>query len=145
MSAALIGGVVTGAGHRCRPMGAAAPPRAQCAAGFRRPLPGSAAGLAVEPHSSRTAPTSHRWSSWARCPGSAWASPKAPCLATPSACSVGAPSTAALWAVGWTATTAGGISVDNQFVVFGSYRAIASVFLQSIIIGPFIPAKAVQS
>ena len=53
--------------------------------------------------------------------------------------------TAALWAVGWATTTAGGISVDQQFVVFGAYGAIASTFLQSIIIGSFIPAKAVQS
>lgn len=53
--------------------------------------------------------------------------------------------TAALWAVGWAATTAGGISVDEQFVVFGAYGAIASTFLQSIIIGWFIPADAVPS
>ncbi len=53
--------------------------------------------------------------------------------------------TAALWALGWATTTAGGISVDEQFVVFGAYGAIASTFLQSIIIGWFIPAKAVQS
>jgi hypothetical protein len=53
--------------------------------------------------------------------------------------------TTALWAVGWTVTTAGGISVDQQFVVFGAYGAITSTFLQSIIIGSFIPAKAVQS
>ena len=53
--------------------------------------------------------------------------------------------TAALWAVGWATTTAGGISVDQQFVVFGAYGAIASTFLQSIIIGAFIPAKAAQS
>ena len=53
--------------------------------------------------------------------------------------------TAALWAVGWTVTTAGGISVDNQFVVFGAYGAISSTFLQSMIIGSFIPAKAVKS
>ena len=53
--------------------------------------------------------------------------------------------TAALWAVGWATTTAGGISVDNQFVVFGAYGAIASTFLQSIIIGWFVPAKAIQS
>jgi hypothetical protein len=51
--------------------------------------------------------------------------------------------TAALWAVGWTVTTAGGISVDEQFVVFGAYGAITSTFLQSIIIGWFIPANAV--
>ena len=53
--------------------------------------------------------------------------------------------TAALWAVGWSVTTAGGISVDQQFVVFGAYGAITSTFLQSMIIGSFIPAKAVQS
>jgi hypothetical protein len=53
--------------------------------------------------------------------------------------------TAALWAVGWSVTTAGGISVDQQFVVFGAYGAISSTFLQSMIIGSFIPAKAVQS
>jgi len=53
--------------------------------------------------------------------------------------------TAALWAIGWSITTAGGISVDQQFVVFGAYGAISSTFLQSMIIGSFIPAKAVQS
>jgi hypothetical protein len=56
-----------------------------------------------------------------------------------------AAATAALWAVGWTVTTAGGISVDQQFVVFGAYGAITSTFLQSIIIGSFIPARAVKS
>ncbi len=56
-----------------------------------------------------------------------------------------AAATAAVWAVGWTATTAGGISVDEQFVVFGAYGAIASTFLQSIIIGWFIPARTMQS
>ena len=53
--------------------------------------------------------------------------------------------TAALYAIGWSATTAGGISVDKQFMVFGLYGAIASIVLQSTIIGAFIPAKAVQS
>lgn len=56
-----------------------------------------------------------------------------------------AAATAALWAVGWATTTAGGIHVDEQFVVFGAYGAIASTFLQSIIISWFVPAKAVQS
>jgi hypothetical protein len=53
--------------------------------------------------------------------------------------------TATLWAVGWTVTTAGGIRVDEQFVVFGAYGAITSTFLQSMIIGWFIPAKAMRS
>jgi hypothetical protein len=30
----------------------------------------------------------------------------------------------ALWALGWTATTLGGIAVENQFTVFGAYGAI---------------------
>jgi hypothetical protein len=53
--------------------------------------------------------------------------------------------TAALWAVGWTVTTAGGIRVEEQFVVFGAYGAITSTFLQSIIVGWFIPTRAVTS
>jgi hypothetical protein len=53
--------------------------------------------------------------------------------------------TAALWAIGWATTTAGGISVEEQFVVFGAYGAIASTFLQSIIIGWFVPATAERS
>ena len=32
--------------------------------------------------------------------------------------------TAALWAVGWTVTTAGGIDVEQQWVVFGAYGCI---------------------
>jgi hypothetical protein len=53
--------------------------------------------------------------------------------------------TAALWAAGWTATTVGGIRVEEQFVVFGAYGAITLAFLQSFIIGAFVPAKAVTS
>ena len=53
--------------------------------------------------------------------------------------------TAALWAVGWATTTAGGIRVEEQFGVFGAYGAIASTFLQSLIVGSFIPANAVKS
>jgi hypothetical protein len=52
--------------------------------------------------------------------------------------------TAALWALGWSVTTAGGISVDQQFTVFGAYGAITVAFLQSIVIAAFVP-KAVQS
>jgi hypothetical protein len=47
--------------------------------------------------------------------------------------------TAVLWALGWAVTTA------EQFVVFGAYGAISSTFLQSTIIGSFIPPKAVPS
>ena len=53
--------------------------------------------------------------------------------------------TAALWAIGWTVTTAGGISVDQQWVVFGAYGAITSTFLQSMIVSPFVPAEVATS
>ncbi len=53
--------------------------------------------------------------------------------------------TAALWALGWTVTTAGGIDVNQQWAVFGAYGAHHLAFLQSIIIGAFVPAKAVTS
>ena len=41
--------------------------------------------------------------------------------ATAGACSAGARATAALLALGWTVTTAGGIDVSQQWVVFGAY------------------------
>jgi hypothetical protein len=53
--------------------------------------------------------------------------------------------TAALWALGWTVTTAGGIDVSQQWAVFGAYGCLTLAFLQSTIIGAFVPAKAVTS
>jgi hypothetical protein len=54
-----------------------------------------------------------------------------------------AAATAALFTLGWTATTLGGIHVEEQFVVFGAYGAITLAFLQSLIVGAFVPARAV--
>jgi len=53
--------------------------------------------------------------------------------------------TAALYALGWCATTLGGISVDKQFMVFGLYGAISSIVLQSTFVRLFVPAKTVSS
>jgi hypothetical protein len=39
-----------------------------------------------------------------------------------------------LWALGWTATTAGGIDVDQQFAVFGAYGAIAFMALSGVLL-----------
>jgi hypothetical protein len=39
-----------------------------------------------------------------------------------------------LWALGWTVTTAGGISVDQQFAVFGAYGAITFMALSGILL-----------
>jgi hypothetical protein len=39
-----------------------------------------------------------------------------------------------LWALGWTATTAGGIDVDRQFAVFGFYGAITFMALSGVLL-----------
>ena len=53
--------------------------------------------------------------------------------------------TAAVWALGWTVTTAAGIDVSQQWPVFGAAGCLTLAFVQSIIIGAFVPAKAVKS
>jgi hypothetical protein len=50
--------------------------------------------------------------------------------------------TAVLWALGWTVTTAGGIDVSQQWAVFGAYGCLTLAFLQSTILGAFVPANA---
>jgi hypothetical protein len=52
---------------------------------------------------------------------------------------------AALWALGWTVTTAGGIDVSQQWAVFGAYGCFTLAVLQSTVIGSFVPAKAVAA
>ena len=50
--------------------------------------------------------------------------------------------TAALFALGWTVTTAGGIDVSQQWPVFGAYGCLTLAFLQSTFIGAFVPATS---
>jgi hypothetical protein len=45
-----------------------------------------------------------------------------------------------LWALGWTVTTAGGISVDRQFAVFGAYGAITFMALSGVLLDRLRPA-----
>jgi hypothetical protein len=52
---------------------------------------------------------------------------------------------AALFALGWTVTTAGGIDVSQQWAVFGAFGCFTLALLQSTFIGAFVPAKAVTS
>ena len=40
----------------------------------------------------------------------------------------------ALWALGWTTTTLGGIAVDHQFTVFGAYGAITFSALSGLLL-----------
>ena len=52
---------------------------------------------------------------------------------------------AALFALGWTVTTAGGIDVSQQWAVFGAYGCFTLALLQSTFIGAFVPAKEATS
>jgi hypothetical protein len=47
----------------------------------------------------------------------------------------------ALWALGWTTTTLGGIAVDNQFTVFGAYGAITFSALSGLLLALLLPDR----
>lgn len=46
-----------------------------------------------------------------------------------------------LFAIGWTATTLGGIDVDQQFTVFGAYGAVVFALLSGLLLARFMPAR----
>jgi hypothetical protein len=47
-----------------------------------------------------------------------------------------------LWALGWTATTLGGIAVDQQFTVFGAYGAVTFSALSGLLLHRLLPYRA---
>jgi hypothetical protein len=47
----------------------------------------------------------------------------------------------ALWALGWTTTTLGGIAVDEQFTVFGAYGAITFSALSGLLLPLLVPER----
>jgi hypothetical protein len=47
-----------------------------------------------------------------------------------------------LWGLGWTATTLGGISVDEQFTVFGAYGAVTFSALSGLLLNVLLPYRA---
>ena len=47
-----------------------------------------------------------------------------------------------LWALGWTATTLGGINVDQQFTVFGAYGALTFSALSGLLLQLLLPYRA---
>jgi hypothetical protein len=47
-----------------------------------------------------------------------------------------------LFALGWCATTLGGIDVDKQFTVFGAYGAVVFTLLSGLLLARFTPAGA---
>jgi hypothetical protein len=48
----------------------------------------------------------------------------------------------ALWALGWTATTLGGIAVEEQFTVFGAYGAVTFSALSGLLLHVLLPYRA---
>jgi hypothetical protein len=46
-----------------------------------------------------------------------------------------------LWALGWTATTLGGIDVDRQFTIFGAYGAITFSALSGLLLHRLLPVR----
>ena len=48
----------------------------------------------------------------------------------------------ALWALGWTVTTLGGISVDNQFTIYGAYGAVTFSALSGLLLHYLLPYRA---
>lgn len=47
-----------------------------------------------------------------------------------------------LWPLGWTATTLGGISVDEQFTIFGAYGAVTFSALSGLLLHALLPHRA---
>ena len=76
---------------------------------------GALTGLALGPAQALALPrrSRHRW---------AWAAAVPP-----------------LWALGWTATTLGGIAVDEQFTVFGAYGAVTFSVLSGLLLHRLLP------
>jgi DNA-binding SARP family transcriptional activator len=50
-----------------------------------------------------------------------------------------------LWALGWTATTLGGIDVDRQFSVFGAYGAITFSALSGVLLHVLLPIRTTDA
>lgn len=48
----------------------------------------------------------------------------------------------ALWALGWTTTTLGGIAVDEQFTIFGAYGAITFSAMSGLLLHALLPYRA---
>jgi hypothetical protein len=46
-----------------------------------------------------------------------------------------------LWALGWTATTVGGIAVEEQFTVFGAYGAVTFSALSGLLLHLLLPPR----
>jgi hypothetical protein len=47
-----------------------------------------------------------------------------------------------LWALGWAATTLGGISVEDQFTIFGAYGAVTFMALSGLLLHYLLPVEA---
>jgi hypothetical protein len=51
----------------------------------------------------------------------------------------------AMWALGWTATTLGGISVEEQFTIFGAYGALTFMAVSGVLLHRLLPHDTGQA
>jgi hypothetical protein len=54
---------------------------------------------------------------------------------------VWAAAVAVLWALGWAATTLGGIAVEEQFTIFGAYGAVTFSALSGLLLHRLLPPR----
>jgi hypothetical protein len=54
---------------------------------------------------------------------------------------VWAAAVAVLWALGWAATTLGGIAVEEQFTIFGAYGAVTFSALSGVLLHRLLPPR----
>ena len=47
-----------------------------------------------------------------------------------------------LWSLGWAATTLGGISVEDQFTIFGAYGAVTFMALSGLLLHYLLPVPS---
>ena len=132
--------IVGGADHRSHPrrragVGARTRPGRARWRGSAPPRPASPSGSASAPPRSTTAPASGTSRSRARSAGSP-SVPRRPWCCAPRLGPLAfawAPALAAVWALGWTITTAIGVDVESQYTVFGSSGALVVTLLTAVL------------
>ena len=75
-------------------------------------------------------------------PSPAWSSAshrRSPCQPAPHTAGAGRSPCPALWALGWTVTTLGGIHVEEQFTNFGLYGALTFSALSGLLLHRLLP------
>ena len=115
----------------------------------RRWIPATAVGMGARTAARRVGRRlRHRsWPTWPRwVPSPAWSSAarrRSPCHAAPHTAGAWAVAVPALWALGWTVTTLGGIHVEDQFTNFGLYGALTFSALSGLLLHRLLPYQEI--